>query len=429
MSYKVMDWKKIKNDLLLVSFSHFLYKIIGYSVLTILTRYLTKGEMGEFFFAVSISSFFALFTQLGTDNYLVREAAAKPSQALQRFSEIVTVRLLLFILYFILLNGFIITFKSELSEVVFLTSIYIILEQLYNTFGSLFVGVKQVKYNVISGVVSRIFLVGIIYLIIRLNGSLTTIIICYIVANTLLVVISVLLLKWKIGSFKLTFKLNSAFKILQESFPLFILTLLGLILFKIDTLMLGFIKSYPIVAAYEAAYKLFEASQFLIMPLGMIFSPIFSEMASNSNWVEILRYVKKILIILTIIGSFTALLVITTAGYIIPFVFGDKYPDSISILKILYLTVPVLYLANINIILAKSIFLEKKAIKILLISTILNILLNSFSIPLWGAIGAAWATFISETILAVVIIKMNLNELRFQISKVPVKLMRVLDHA
>ena len=424
-----MNWKKVKKDLLLASFSHFMYKVVGYLVLTILTRYLAKGEMGEFFFSASLATFFALITQLGTDNYLIRETAGKPGEALQNFSEVISIRLILFALYLLLLNGFALIFKPEIAEIVFLTSIYVLLEQIYSSFGALFIGIKKVKYNVLAGVGSRIFLVILIYFIVKLNGSLTLIITCYIFANALLFGIAFLILRFKIGQIRLIWKFDPAWKVIRISFPFFILSFLSLVHFKIDSIMLGFMKSYSTVATYEAAYKLFEASQFLIIPFGMIFLPIFSEMAFRKNWHEIEKLIKKLLLVLISLGSVVALIVIAAAGFIIPLVFGSKYSESINVLKILYLTVPLLYMANINVVLAKSIFLEKKIIKIMLVCAILNILLNSIAITLWSAAGAAWATFISESILAVLLLRLNYQSLKNLSLKEPIQWLREFDHA
>ncbi len=425
----MINWKKTKKDLLLASFSHFIYKVVGYLVLTILTRYLAKGEMGEFFFAASLATFFALITQVGTDNYLIREVAEKPGSAVQRFSEVVFLRILLVPLYLLLLNGFTFIFKPQIAEVVFLTSIYVLLEQLYSSFGSLFIGIKKIKYNVIVGVGTRFLLVFLIYAVAKLDGGLIEIITCYLIANALLVGGSFLIFRIKLGQLKFTWKLNKARETLGLSFPLFVLTVLGLIHFKVDVLMLGFMKSYSMVATYEAAYKLFEASQFLTVPIGMIFLPLFSELAYQESWKEIKRVIKKLMLVLMTLGTGITVLAFLLAGIVIPFVFGNKYGDSISVFKVLYLTVPILYSANISMVLAKSIYLERKAIKIMLACTILNILLNCAGIPLWGVLGAAWATFASETILAVLLLRLNFQEIHSHKTKESESWVGEFDHA
>lgn len=424
-----MNWKKIRKDLFLASLSHFIYKVVGYLVLTILTRYLTKGDMGEFFFAASLATFFALITQLGTDDYLIREVSEKPANVIQNLSEVISIRLILFGLFLLLLNGFTLVFKYEIAEVVFLTSIYVLFEQLYSSLGAAFIGLRRIKYNVIVGIGSRILLLLLIFWVVKLHGSLAFIISCYIFANLILFISSFLIWRLKIGRIKLFFNFAPARKVIRLAFPFFLLSVLGIIHFKIDSLMLGFMKTYSTVAAYEAAYKIFEASQFLTVPLGMIFFPIFSEMASNEKWNEIKKLSRKIILIMIVLGSLISFIVIITAGFIIPFVYGSKYGDSISILKILYITVPVLYLVKIGVILAKSIYLEKKAINAMLICTVLNVILNLVGIPMFGAMGAAWATLISETILAVLLIRYNFKDLKSLILKAPVYWLGKLDHA
>jgi O-antigen/teichoic acid export membrane protein len=429
MSLTSTDWQKVKKDLLLAASSHFFYKVAGYLILSILTRYLAKAEMGEFFFAAALANFFGLFANLGTDNYIIREVAANPEKASQYFSEVISLRLLLFSLYFIILNGFAFVFKPDLLLIIFLTSVYDSLDGLYQSFGALFLGLKKVVYNVIVGVSTRLFLVGLIIAIVASNGSLIEILAGYISANAFLVLIAFTIFWLKVGRLKFSWSKDSARRVLQISFPFFLMSVLGLVHFKVDTLMLGFMKPYSVVATYEAAYKLLEASRFLILPIGMIFFPLCSEMAARQNWQGIQTILSKMLLITGVIGGGIALAVVMGAGFIVPVIFGSKYGDSISVLRILYLSVPLLYIGMVSTLVAKSIFLEKKVVKIMLICVMVNITLNSIFIPFWGAQGAACTTFISETILALWLLKLNFHELRIMSSKEPVDLVgKELDH-
>lgn len=419
-----MDWKKIKKDFLLASSSHFFYKVVGYFILTILTRYLAKDEMGEFFFAASLAGIFAMIPELGINSYLTREIAREPEKTLDLMSEVLSLRIPLYAVYFILLNVFTYLVKYDLFQIVFLTSIYIFFDQLYQCFGSLFLALKRVSYNVFAGVSTRILLVGFILIVVATKGTLTSVVTCYILANFFLVLIAFVLMWRKIGKIGLVWNPDSAKTILKASFPFFVLGILSFIHFKIDAIMIGFFKPYSEVATYEAGYKLLEASRFIIWPIGMIFYPIFSEMAGQKQWKEIQRLFKKMLFRLGAIGSLITILVGLTAGVIIPAVFGPKYDDSILVLRILYFSVPFLYIGMASALVAKSILLEKRTIKIMLTCVIANILLNSLAIPLWGAVGAAWTTLATQALLAVWIVKMNITDLRFQHSKKPVRLVR-----
>jgi O-antigen/teichoic acid export membrane protein len=145
-------------------------------------------------------------------------------------------------------------------------------------------------------------------------------------------------------------------------------------------------------------------------------------MAGQKQWEEIQRLFKKMLFRLGAIGSLLMIVVGLTAGVIIPAVFGPKYDDSILVLRILFFSVPFLYIGMTSALVAKSIFLEKRTIKIMLACVIANILLNSLAIPLWGAVGAAWTTVVTQALLAVWVVKLNITELRFQYSREPVSL-------
>ena len=75
-----LNWRKVKYDLLLSFSAHFFFKLVGYLVLAIMSRYLEKGEMGEFFVAAALGTFFVQITELGTNNYLMREVASASPQ-------------------------------------------------------------------------------------------------------------------------------------------------------------------------------------------------------------------------------------------------------------------------------------------------------------------------------------------------------------
>ncbi len=412
-----MNWQKVKNDLLLATSSHFFYKVIGYLVLMILTRYLAKDQMGEFFFAATLASFFVLVTELGMNQYLIREVAGKPQKALQYFSEVISLRLPLLVFYLIVLNGAIFFFKPDLVTIMLLTSVYVLLEEFYRGFGALYLGLKRVTYHVIVTVSTKFLLVGLIFAVVTLKGNLNTILACYILASAILVGFAIYLVWRKIGRFRLAWNSDTSRRILRISLPFFALTVLGLIHFKVDTLMLGFIQSYAAVATYEAGFKLLEVSRFIIRPVVMIFFPLCSEMAVRQNWAEIQALLRKMLLVTGILGAGITLVVLLTAGFIIPIVFGPKYNDSIPVLRVLYLSVPAVYMGMVTTFLANAIHLEKKVVGIMLIGVMVNLGLNSIAIPVWGVLGAAWTTVISETILTVWLIKLNWEELRRLLSR------------
>jgi O-antigen/teichoic acid export membrane protein len=199
---------------------------------------------------------------------------------------------------------------------------------------------------------------------------------------------------------------------MRLSLPFFVMTFLGLVLFKVDTLMLFLIKSSSTVAIYEAAYKPLEASRFIIRPAAMIFFPACCSMAACNAWLQFRSVYRRLLLVAGLLGMIVTLGMLITAGFIIPVAWGPQYEESIPILRVLSLAVPAVYLGFVAAFLANALHAEKKAIRIMLVCVSVNVILNSITIPLWGSLGAAWTTVISESLLAIWLIQLIIHTLK-----------------
>jgi Na+-driven multidrug efflux pump len=63
-------------------------------------------------------------------------------------------------------------------------------------------------------------------------------------------------------------------------------------------------------------------------------------------------------------------------------------------------------------ILSGAIHTEAVTARVMAICVGINVLLNCVSIPVWGAMGAAWTTVISETILALWLVRLTRRHVR-----------------
>lgn len=425
-----LNWRKIKTDFALSFSSQVVYKLIGFLVLAMLTRYLPKEEMGQFYFAAALATFSSIFTELGTNTYMIREVARAPGSAQALFSAIASLRVPLIGIYFLALNGFVYFLTGDLWVIVFLTSVYVMLEEIYMSMGSLFLAIKRVVYNVISGVSTRFLLLGAIAIVVVYKGTITSILSAYIIANTVLAGIAVYILLKNIGGIRLRWNPESMKALLKNASPFFVLNILALVHFKVDVLMLGTMTSYTEVATYESAFRLLEAARFPLWTISAIFFPLFSELAANETWSDLRSLSKRLLLGSGLAGVGVALVIITASALIIPLVFGTGYRESVPVLRILYLSVPMIYMSRVSGLLSRAIRLEKRIVHIMISCVILNIVLNLGIIPIWGASGAASTTVITETALALWLMRLNHLALRGAergLEKAPVQ--KGFDHA
>jgi O-antigen/teichoic acid export membrane protein len=111
------------------------------------------------------------------------------------------------------------------------------------------------------------------------------------------------------------------------------------------------------------------------------------------------------------VGGLLALAALATASFILPLLFGPAYASSAPVLQVLYLAVPALYANMIGGLVARSLDLERTAVAWMALCVLLNVALNAVAIPLWGPLGAAWSSVASQTLLAGLLLRLNLRGL------------------
>jgi O-antigen/teichoic acid export membrane protein len=407
-----MDNKNIRNDLILLTGSQLLYKLVGYVVLMVLTRYLTRDEMGQFFLAASLGTLTAMLVELGTHGYLTRQIAAKPGEGTRWFSEALSLSLPTLVIAFVALNLIVLVTKRELSGILLPTTIYILLERIYLTFGAAFVGYRRISLNVICGTVTKLLLVALVVVAVQQQLSIQWILWCHIAANACLLTLAYLLSRDLIGSIRLRLDLDAVRRILPVSITFFGVAILGLVHFSADTLMLGYMHSFVAVATYETAFKLLEASRFLIRPIYTIFLPVVTGLAARNEWDQTRRLCLRLFLATFGLGIALAVVVGLGAKWIIPAVFGADYNDSVPVLIVLYACVPVLFTTFVGVLFANATGNVRTSLRITATAVAVNIALNALIIPRWGAIGAAWTTVLSHTFLSLRLLWFNAHWLR-----------------
>jgi O-antigen/teichoic acid export membrane protein len=298
--------------------------------------------------------------------------------------------------------------------IIFLTSIYVLFEDFYSSFGALMLGLNQVKYRVITGMTGPFLLLVFVSMTVVFDGKLIAILMSYIMSNMIMIGFTVLLIYNKVGHFGLICDTVVFHRVLRESYPFFVLIFLGLLFFKIDTIMLGVLQSTLAVAQYEAAYKLFEVSRFIIRPVAMIFLPLCSQMYARESWLELKDVSQKLLFVAGTVGIGLSVLVGLSSDFIVSALWGSRYQDSAPVLRVLYLSVPALYIRLVGTFLAIALNLEKKMIRIMVGCVTMNVVLNWICIPRWGPLGASWTTLISEYLFAGLLIQMVIKDLFFR---------------
>ncbi|GMT42546.1 MAG: multi antimicrobial extrusion protein MatE [bacterium] len=202
-------------------------------------------------------------------------------------------------------------------------------------------------------------------------------------------------------------------KWLQVSMPLLLLSCFTILLSQTDIVMLGMIKGTTDSGIYAAASRTSHLISFGLMAVNAIAAPMISQLYSQGRMDELQRMVK-----LAAIAIMTFSLPISFAmivwGEQLLSLFGQSFTAGYHSLVILIAGQLVNSLAGSVGLLMTMTGHHKEAAYVFGISALLNIILNAVLIPMYGLLGAAFATAFTTSLWNVILIvyvrkKININ--------------------
>jgi O-antigen/teichoic acid export membrane protein len=182
--------------------------------------------------------------------------------------------------------------------------------------------------------------------------------------------------------------------LIKEGIVLWGVAFLWLIYFRIDTVMLGMMRDDMEVGIYNVAYRIMEGGFFIPTIIMIVFFPM---LAKRDRFKEIFG---KLLFILGGIGLGTSIALYLLSPTLIGLIYGPKFFGSIAVLQTLSLVILPVFFGNLTTQSLVALDLNKLYLLVTLLGALLNITINYFVIPPLGAVGAAWATLVTETFVA-----------------------------
>lgn len=196
--------------------------------------------------------------------------------------------------------------------------------------------------------------------------------------------------------------------LLSEAAPYGVLALVGMVHLRVDVVMVRWIGGAVEAGLYAGAARFsYSAAILPALLLGVLF-PRFVRLRESNEAVSLFLIASKVLFW---IGCVVGMISILLSPFIVNLFLGKGYEGSILPLQILMATLSLTFLQSVNgTILASG--RRLRGVVVLAIGvTILNIGLNGYLIPYYGASGAAAATLMSEAISVIGYAWMSCNQL------------------
>ncbi|MCI8779907.1 MAG: oligosaccharide flippase family protein [Lachnospiraceae bacterium] len=169
-----------------------------------------------------------------------------------------------------------------------------------------------------------------------------------------------------------------------------------------DTFLLGKFCTPEIVAEYKVAYTIPGSVTLISSAVGIFVAPYFVKYQEDREWVKI-NYFKVFILNAALVGIL-CLFIAIFSPYIIGILYGDEYLEIVRIMRILLLAAFLncgLRFTTANILAAMG--QVKYNMYISLVGTVLQILLNLYSIPIYGLVGVAITSCLVYGMMAIVL--------------------------
>lgn len=379
---------------------------VGLQYLTalVIARVLGPTLMGSFFLGFAILSLLSMFCQLGLGTGLLKFLSVRLMEEDYEYAKgvlLFSVKCVLGVSIGIAALTYLfgntlslhVFFDPDLKQVLFFIAVIIPLYSLFlfsvdvlKSFKK--IGLIVVVQHLVFPTVQLLFLVFFFYMGLRLSSPLISLLSATLLSLVAFFIIFQKLLPQKGYNFKQTLNIRELFSV---SVPIYLATVIFLLMSWTDTIMVGLFKTSQEVGFYTAAVKTASFVTFFLIAVNYILPPLAAQLYAKGKKQE-LESIARRTARWNLIFSITVTVAFVIFGKEILFLFGDTFaPAYIPLLFLSLGQVVNAGAGSVGYILAMTGF-QKVLTIIAIFSTILNILLNAFLIPLLSIIGAALAT-------------------------------------
>ena len=188
-------------------------------------------------------------------------------------------------------------------------------------------------------------------------------------------------------------------RVLENAWPFGLAAFFHLIYFQSDIILIKYMVGDNQAGIYNVAFTVMVAVYMFPNVLYQKFLLPKLHRWANHDKDKFYEVYRKGNIIMLILGLLAMLLVWTLSAWAIPFLFGNEYQNSILILNILAVSSPIIFVAfSAGATLVTQEHMKLK-VKFMGAVALINLVLNFIFIPIYGAVGAAVSTVISNFIL------------------------------
>lgn len=359
-------------------------------------RVLGAEGLGIYSYYYSVATYFVLFSQLGIKNYgnrMIAKYRDDQEKVNELFSNMAMIHILISLLCVVVYGGYIFTVNAN-EKIYAIIMVAQVLSGLFDISWFYF-GIENFKLTVLRSTAIKIINVICVFTFVRAKGDLW--IYCLIMALGML--LSQITL-WVPLKKYVKFVRPSWKKMIVHIKPMLILFVptIAVSLYKyMDKIMIGLISSKTQLGFYENAEKVINIPTTVISSFGTVMLPKMSNMVAKKDKSIVRKYTGVSMLYVMWLAYALTFGLAGVASIFAPVFWGEEFRLSGFLIMGLALTIPFMSFANV----IRTQYLiptekDREFVVSVVSGSVVNLIINAFLIPVYGAIGAVIGTIVAE---------------------------------
>jgi O-antigen/teichoic acid export membrane protein len=364
-------------------------------------RFLGDFQFGELFFALTFVSLIGFPIEFGFNQQLTRDVAEKSEKALPYLWNTLLIKVLLWMVFYciMLVVVWALRYSQEQWMLVAICGVNLLSGSFVNAFAALHYAFERTVFPSVGMMLEK-GLSALVGFIVLKNGASVQVMACVLLGGSLIDAAWVAFWFFRLTGRRVVFDKKLLLQLIRTSIPFVVYGVLGVIYYRIDTILLSLMTNTDVVGWYGAGYRLFDTLLFIPnLILNAVMYPVFSKLAVKSQ-AALKTAVEKCMNLLLICSFPIAAFMIAGAPSIIGFLYHR--PDFLNSIPVVEGLAPGLVFLYINTLFSSIIVSTKGEKKIPIMAAaalVFNLGLNLILIPRFEQIGAAVVTSLTELLL------------------------------
>jgi O-antigen/teichoic acid export membrane protein len=390
-------------------------RILGLLIMLVTTNYIANHLVvdwsvlvgyGQYTIIFAYVSLIAVAADLGMFTWLVREMTGKSDQYIgDLVGTALAFRLLILFVSLGVISIFIpfMPYASEVKSGIIIGVIIAFSLLFSQVMAAIFQTHLVPNRIVVAETAGRlVVMLGTIYVLQRGMG-LVAVIAAHLIGYSIIFFVSYWLAR-RLIPLRLRVNMTLLKEAIPEVVPIALVTILSLIHFKVDSLILSLYRTESEVGLYGIAYKLLD----IIVIAPAIFAgnilPMITALYKEKRLEEFGMVIRRASSLLIAIAALLMVVTYFLAPWLIVYVSQGAFVEAQTPLRVLVFVVLFVFLADFFVPALISAHQQKRLIGVFSAATVFNIVLNLWAIPRYSYIGAAVTTVITESILVISIL-------------------------